>query len=194
MKPGTSVKDACPETCSCGADGMSICDPTKTTVAPATVAPENVAGVNAVELTGSEGPNNTWWIVLVVIFGFVILLGVLLCAFSNQITSGQCGPWMQKNLTRAPPPHRLPRRRAHASHHRQFPAPADSNPAIVMLYRPKELAFKTVTVEPDVAAAAPASPAPAAAPAPAAEGARPGAAWLASQEAAEAAPATDERV
>ena len=64
-----------------------------------------------------------------------------------------------------------------------------------MLYRPKELAFKTVTVEPDaVAAAAPASPAPAAAPAPAAEGARPGAAWLASQEAAEAAPATDERV
>ena len=38
-----------------------------------------------------------------------------------------------------------------------------------MLYRPKELAFKTVTVEPDAAAAAPASPAPAAAPAPAAE-------------------------
>ena len=63
-----------------------------------------------------------------------------------------------------------------------------------MLYRPKELAFKTVTVEPDAAAAAPASPAPAAAPAPAAEGARPGAAWLASQEAAEAAPATDARV
>ena len=128
------------------------------------------------------------------IFGFVILLGVLLCAFSNQITSGQCRPVDAKEpdtCAAAPPPPKPPRplvsppqsprpqtrtRRSLCStalrNWRSKPSP--SSPTLLRRRRRRLLRRRRPRRRRRARA--------------------PGAAWLASQEAAEAAPATDERV